>query len=1786
MAASRVFSVQAKRRLLLVLLLSSSATLLHEATAEAQNAFLTSRPRPASRPPATLKIGMEISTGAGERERVALADGSIVFLNENSRLKLPEERRIELSRGEIFVELADNAEKTPWTVMTPQKEISTRGGHLGVLLGETGTRVVVTRGKARIAGMDNELTAGQFVGAGATTIGAAPRLSQLLAWTREPRTGSETPLVPANERAGGQIVVLDKEGKETKIELVKHHIDVHLEDGFARTTIDQTYFNHQPAQLEGTFYFPLPADTSLSRLAMYVNGVLMEGGMAERDLARQVYETIRYQRSDPALLEWVDGTTFKMRVFPLEPRQHKRIVLSYTQKLPVVHGEQQYRFPAGHDLGKTKEWSFHARIKNGSDVAWMCSSHELQAIKELGDLLLEGKQGKARLDRDVVLTLRDKRDGNARFSSSEQDGSRYLIMNYQPALMAPAKIERRDWIFLCETSGERDPLLVRTQVELIRHLLTQADVGDTFTVLAANTRVRAWSPEPVPITPENMKAALEFLENAHVIGALDLGQALGEAAQLCRSARSPWLVHLGSGIAAMGERRDDELAGRIPAGARYVGIGVGRRWSRSFMKSAAQRTGGHFTQINPDEPIAWRAFDLLACLNAPRLLDVQVNDAASHRYLVTQTAIAQGEEVCALTRLGPDETLPKTITVRGVVDGKPFEKIVPVHQVRRGADYLPRTWAKLEIDRLLADDPVKHRKTIVDLSKAMYVMTPLTSLLVLENEDMYTQYKVDRGRKDHWAMYPCPEKMPVDGADEAKTARKPTVEKVLETLVHRGGESDDEKEALKQYERTLQLHQRRAISAQEKSIALQTYLRLRRQHENPWREIRSSVRHSEAFLTAEDFAPAPPSFPVPVPSSTSLHSDLPIAMKNSSFDFSGAVYGGYPGRLRGHELARDLYGWRGWSPSEKQSPIYIVGNEVTQDRVIRRFMGTAQALRYPGQRIAEANLALANLFDAEPRIQQLLNQSEDVPLNRGKKRMQDSEPPASKPESDDSSFYDLVAYAPGLHTSSADVEAVLEAEALADPASKPGHIDDGVRELLGKARFAGWRSWTIDDVTIQFDAAGRFAYERVLPPGIAEKVLCDGQTLLHVYPQLGLGARRTVSRFHRDALSDALPCYLPPADDLAHGADLKLIADRTVAIIPHLSNEQQKEASSLQLHLVFAPEGRLVESRLVRMPENENILRQILDEAGAVKVLDGKGRELSARSGKFAASGAPAFDLATKDLVILPLPHRTPEHVRKTLKLDKKSHQELTFKEALPLLAAEFARGNGGEVNNIFRAALHAREQRQLGFYVLLAACGQNLDSQNGDVLAEHLDNPVAQYLALYSSPVLRKHASQWAVSSEQWKVGFLQHLGLTHALLQRWQNDKLLKGDPVRAQLEIRRALDYIHRHKGTRFAWALLCLVQDRAADSKDLHAKLAECFGLFADVAGIRYAARYERARSLLHAGKVEEARGEFVKLYEEVVQQGSLPALDQDFRRALGPDVWNTFMRQTATELVRRKQRPALLALARQTWRLEDPPLTQALLDLSLEGITDEAEQAALSLAQIEFHKEIHQPAQADQLVRKLLAHPAQARRAELWRLASELAEQRDMPARAVECLEKAFDLEAAKPSEVIDLEALRRDYGKVLDHYQRLADAMVALKQAPPDDFRARVVRAADRWRLQDADGSAACRTAAAILHRLGDRDLAWDYRTTPIAHQPAESGPWLELATTLARLGDAPLADRAYRAAFEAEPTNAQLLWDRAMHLRQSGQYALSQKLMRQIADSDWQPRFQGVRAQARMQLK
>ncbi|MCY2926118.1 MAG: VIT domain-containing protein, partial [Planctomycetota bacterium] len=271
--------------------------------------------------------------------RLALSDGSTMYVDAGTSLQVTGRRSVKLSAGRVYVEVAPDREN-PLTLQTPDRTVTALGTRLAVEVAGGKTGVWVTQGKVAVDGVSAPLYAGEQLLPSASAATAMPRATAVL---------------PATRNAGGALTVVGGDGQEFRLELRKFHVDVHIEDGCARTTIDQTYFKHTSQRLEGTFYFPLPADASLSRLAMYVAGTRMEGGMVEREEARGIFESIVRRMKDPALLEWVDGTTFKMRVFPLEGRQEKRIILSYTQKLASLYDKKAYRFPAGHSLGKVAD---------------------------------------------------------------------------------------------------------------------------------------------------------------------------------------------------------------------------------------------------------------------------------------------------------------------------------------------------------------------------------------------------------------------------------------------------------------------------------------------------------------------------------------------------------------------------------------------------------------------------------------------------------------------------------------------------------------------------------------------------------------------------------------------------------------------------------------------------------------------------------------------------------------------------------------------------------------------------------------------------------------------------------------------------------------------------------------------------------------------------------------------------------------------------------------------------------------------------------------------------------------------------------------------------------------------------------------------------------------------------------------------------------------------------------------------------------------------------------------
>lgn len=1887
---------------------------------------LIPRKRPDAPKAALAKTGDTIETTAGQRRRVVLPDGSVLYINQNTRVQVGEKRDVFVSNGEVFVEVAQqtkDGKKQQFVVTTPQRKITALGTKFDVAVDDEGTGVIVTQGRVSVSPSRAEGDAAWYLAAGqqllpdktksptsgdAAPLAATPRFTHVLDWTRELVAAAQSPLVPKSKHAGGALICVDPHGQETRLELRKFHVDVHIENGFARTSIDQTYFNHENWRQEGTFYFPLPADASLSRLAMYVDDKLMEGGMAERNYARQVFDSIVSRQKDPALLEWVDGSTFKMRVFPLEAREEKRIIISYTQKLNSLYERTDYRFPGGHNLGLVRDWSVNVRVKDGGRYHWDSPSHnKIKSSVKDGDLVLTDSAKHIKPDKDVVLRLYP---GGGAFSNAdakkdpvfamaEHEGAKYLMFKYRPDLLSEgtAISEGRDYVFLFEASGNRDSLLARVQVDIIKTMLENAEHNDTFNIITAGTRTQVYSKMPQLATPQNVDAAIDFLENTHLVGALDLGKAIDVARPLLNleaygdvdMARwNPHLVHVGTAVPTLGERQVDVLVKRIPKAVTYVGIGVGKRWSRQFMKTAASNSGGLFTQINPDENIHWRAYDLLATLNTPRYHKVRVVDGAEKvTFLSFNDVVTGGEDFMAVARIGKDQPMPSSVIVTGVFNGETRSEEIAVGDVKKRHSYLPRTWAKLEIDRMLAEDAAKNKQKIIEFSKKMYVMSPFTSLLVLENEAMYEQFKVDRGRKDHWALYPAPDTIEVvfepdpenpiqqhtrDRNIEVKQQpeapkKKPTAQNVLNTIVvrvpvqmvywpnrqhHGGGHSVT---ALQAMTGNYAIPSRGWWGGRNE-WSLRYYDFDGRKGMNTWAK-RHGLMEGQAQQT-ERGEPSAVREPSPSKESVDMLSSFQSVLRPVNGRFSGDRQFGFitDGR-RDTSIRLQRDGWLGASGlthlatspvdnaqtilfdtstsmdfedeedlSEEMSESFAVTGGVSFGRNSESLRtGTRGNWGLYGPGLIQQDMKKLSEYSvkdekASPefirgrRSRRALSQlqsgqfASQLISGRARNLLLYQRPSFS---ANWLAFGDLVQYAPGMNTTMADIRAVLDAEAEQKNVSKPGKVDKAAKQLIDRARGAGWRGITFKDedgkalVTVTFDGTGRYAYERRLPNGLNENVVCDGATLWHMYSDIGVGSKRTYSRFHRAELAQMIPWILPRTEDLALGSDILKVDDDTVAIVASgaagRKDKEGKPVPYFRIHLVFGDDGSLAERHLVKMPAKEMLGRQVYASDGTITMFDKDGKEVSKHKHAMNEAVAPQLKPDTKKLVVLPLPYRTRNHVWQQYKLND-DYRNIDDAAAMALIGANFTQRQW-DTRQVIAQRYFSRGDRRIGFYTLMIASNQNWvpdtvqSYSHGIKLAmnpvkDHPNSPLAKY-AFQQLELNRRGYSVADLSPTKTDgdgFAFLNRMAEFRYLTTHWISGKARSGSSANRQKEYERIIKFIRNSKNPVDGWAIMAMMYSYGGGDQKFHAAMYDVLGDYEKFPGLNHIARYERARALYSQSKYGEARQHFTKLYRDQFDEGRLPRIEHYFYYAFtndnkgGRDAWRKLMEEVSNKLIDKKNRAMAVYHAWQIYQVGDQTMAEKLFANVLANVPKDQHLPTL-LASIEYLWHTNQQARAEVMIETLLADKRYNKISSVWRLGAAIGARRQKLARSLACQEKAIEIEFANLPDIVNLRMVRNEFSQLLNQYQQLAAAIATLEQEPPAKLVQKIVNAADRWRVLDTDDTAACQSAARILNTIGAKELAWDYLTTPLADQPNESSPWTSLAVNLRNQGEFNLADRAYATAFDIEPTNAQILWDRAHLKMQLGQVAEAQKLFGDIANGKWDRRFNWMQQQARRHM-
>lgn len=334
--------------------------------------------------------------------------------------------------------------------------------------------------------------------------------------------------------------------------------------------------------------------------------------------------------------------------------------------------------------------------------------------------------------------------------------------------------------------------------------------------------------------------------------------------------------------------------------------------------------------------------------------------------------------------------------------------------------------------------------------------------------------------------------------------------------------------------------------------------------------------------------------------------------------------------------------------------------------------------------------------------------------------------------------------------------------------------------------------------------------------------------------------------------------------------------------------------------------------------------------------------------------------------------------------------------------------------------------------------------------------------------------------------------------------------------------------------------------------------------------------------LHLRAAGERRPLALALLALAAARAEVPPSDAVLVAALGDDASDA-VEAVARALTGAGQRDAALA-----WSETLGAALAARVAATARAGATPAELRALLVGEARRHAAAGRDEALDAAATTLLAGPGLPPEVEhevCWLAAAGAARQGRI-GRATQLAERSLAAEDASGAELVDLVVLRGRTNQLLAWLGLQVEAYRRLDQPVPGDLAPRIVRTVDRLRAVDAAGSSAeCHGAADRLQAAGALTLAEDYRVTPVALAPDEAPRWAGLAQARAVQGRHAEADEARARACEVEPTNGDLLLQRAKALLERGETTRARPLLERLVGETWQPRFAGSVQHARSLL-
>lgn len=425
--------------------------------------------------------------------------------------------------------------------------------------------------------------------------------------------GTLTPIAGGSVDSGPALRILD------------HHVDVVINNGFARTEVTQVFFNPGDRDREAIYAFPIPESASLSEVTIFAGEGRLEGEVIARSDAERVYGEERDAGRDAGLASKNGIQDFRFRIARVPAGAETRMRFVYYQPLTIDTGVGRFVYPleaGGTDDAATSFWTSNENVDN-----LFSASFELKSAWPVEEVRLPGFENAAQIDHlaeghvkvrveaqgaalreDLVFYYRlaDNLPGRVEVlthRATKKDPGTFMAVVTPGIDLAPLR-KGADYVFVLDVSGSMDGGKIATLTQGIQKVVGDLSPHDRFRILTFNDQASDLTKGFVAATPEGVARALEGVSRIEASGGTNLYAGIAAALDDLDADRATSVILVTDAVANQGlvnPKDFYELLSKYDV--RLFGFLLGNSGNWPLMRTIAEATGGFHTQISNADDI-------------------------------------------------------------------------------------------------------------------------------------------------------------------------------------------------------------------------------------------------------------------------------------------------------------------------------------------------------------------------------------------------------------------------------------------------------------------------------------------------------------------------------------------------------------------------------------------------------------------------------------------------------------------------------------------------------------------------------------------------------------------------------------------------------------------------------------------------------------------------------------------------------------------------------------------------------------------------------------------------------------------------------------------------------------------------------------------------------------------------------------------------------------------------------------------------------------------------------